>query len=373
MAAGLFSAARRLFKGNQKADIDSANFKVHFQLTPKLMFGFLLVVILYNLVDGPIRCEGYSVGFSENTLSDYCWTQNSFTMRVDHRRLESGASHPGFRGDEAETVIYHAHSQWIPFVLFLQGLVFYIPHWLWKRCEGGRLRSLSVGLSAPFMDKELRLGKIQSLARYLHTSLHQHSTYAVCYFVCETLNLVVCFFNLWFMDMFLGGAFSTHGLSVMDLIRDTEGARQATSMVFPRMAKCLFYKFGSSGVIETHDLLCVLSHSSMHLKMFAFLWLYFVILSCLGAAMLIWCLLVTFSSSIRSYLLRKQGNLSFDTDALVTKLGIGDFFLVYLLSKNVEFHAFSILMEELSGRLTGEKVPRIYPGLDDKDTDITPV
>nr|XP_027223483.1 innexin inx2-like [Penaeus vannamei] len=131
-----------------------------------------------------------------------------------------------------------------------QGLVFYIPHWLWKRCEGGRLRSLSVGLSAPFMDKELRLGKIQSLARYLHTSLHQHSTYAVCYFVCETLNLVVCFFNLWFMDMFLGGAFSTHGLSVMDLIRDNEDAREATNMAFPRATKCIYHVWPSGSKMK---------------------------------------------------------------------------------------------------------------------------
>ncbi|XP_047499813.1 innexin inx3-like [Penaeus chinensis] len=363
---GLFSTLLGVFKpGGPKADIHTASFKVHFQLTPKLMFSFLLLVIAYNLFSAPIRCFGRGLNFKEEALNDYCWTQNTFL-----RQQRRDDPHPFLTNDDSEQIYFRAHSQLVPLVLFLQGLVFCIPNWLWKCCEGGKLRSLSV----PFLDTEMRLQKTQALAKYLHTSLHQHTSYAISYFVCDMLNLVFCFFNLWFMDMFLGEVFFARGLSVMDLFRDSEDAKEATAMTFPRTSKCQFYIFGNSGAVERYDLICTLTHSAMYLKMFAFLWLYFVILSCFGVAMLLSCLVIYSSASAKSHLLRKQGNLSIDNvDALITKLETGDFFLLYLLSKNVDFHVFGILIEDLSARVMGRKGAGIYPELEDKATDITPV
>ncbi|XP_063595738.1 innexin inx3-like [Penaeus indicus] len=371
---GPLSALLGALKSSPKADIHSASFKVHFQLTPKLMFSFLLLVIAYNLFGEPIRCFGRGLSFSEESLNDLCWARNNF---IDFSPRHLGGfevAHPGISNDDFEEINLHAHSQLVPLVLFLQGLVFYIPTWLWKCCEGGKLRSLSAGLSVPSLDTETRLQKVQALAKYLHSSLHQHTAYAICYFVCEMLNLVVCFFNLWFMDMFLGGVFSGRGLSVMDLFRDSVEAREATALTFPRNSKCIFHRFGSSGQIERYDMVCTLTHSAMYLKMFAFLWLYFVILSCLGGAVLLSCLLVFSSTSVKSHLLRKQGNLSIDNvDALMAKLQTGDFFLLYLLSKNVDFHVFGLLMEDFSGRVTGRRKAGMDPELEGKATDITPV
>lgn len=369
---GLLSAVLGAFRPNAGADMHSANFRVHFQLTPKLTFSFLLLVIAYHVFGEPLRCFSQGLNYSEKALNDYCWAQNTFILK--RRQLGPDVAHPGIINDDDEQRYYHIHFQLVPLVLFLQGLVFYIPNWLWKGCEGGRLRSLSAGLCVPFLDKEMRLQKIQALAKYLHTSLHQHTTYAISYFVCEMLNLVFCFFNLWFIDMYLGGVFIDRGLSVMDLFRDSADAKEATSMTFPAASKCLFYKFGHSGAIETYDMICTLSQRAMYIKMFAFLWLYFVILSCFGGVMLLSYLVIFSSASVKSYLLRKQGNLSTDNvDALMTKLNTGDFFLLYLLSKNVEFHAFGILMEEFSGRVMGYKKAGTSTELGERATDISPV
>lgn len=37
---------------------------------------------------------------------------------------------------EDENVQYHAYYQWVPFVLFGQAMMFYLPHLIWRRWEG---------------------------------------------------------------------------------------------------------------------------------------------------------------------------------------------------------------------------------------------
>ncbi len=43
-------------------------------------------------------------------------------------------------------VTHKAYYQWVPFMLFLQGLLFYLPHLLFKMWEGGKIRNVISGL-----------------------------------------------------------------------------------------------------------------------------------------------------------------------------------------------------------------------------------
>ena len=55
-------------------------------------------------------------------------------LQVAHRGL--GPDSP-----DSETV-YHNYYMWVPYVLFLQALCFYIPHWLWKMMQTDKVQNV---------------------------------------------------------------------------------------------------------------------------------------------------------------------------------------------------------------------------------------
>lgn len=76
-------------------------------------------------------------------------------------------------------------------MLFFQGVMFYVPHWMWKQWEEGKIRLISEGMRGAIMDTKVeRQAKIQRLVQYLCDTMHLHNTYAAGYFFCEALNFV---------------------------------------------------------------------------------------------------------------------------------------------------------------------------------------
>ena len=76
-------------------------------------------------------------------------------------------AHRGLGPDTPETeTVYHNYYIWVPYVLFLQAICFYVPHWLWKMMQTdkvmnvlqvsqGWLRPLSYGRNVPKVSQGL--------------------------------------------------------------------------------------------------------------------------------------------------------------------------------------------------------------------------
>ena len=60
---------------------------------------------------------------------------------------------------------------------------------------------------------------------------------------------------------------------------DPEKRIDPMAVVFPRVTKCSFFKYGPSGTLQTHDSICVLPINIMNEKIYVFLWFWFVILA----------------------------------------------------------------------------------------------
>jgi innexin len=55
-----------------------------------------------------------------------------------------------------DEIRHHAYYQWVPFVLFAQAICFYLPHLFWRSWEGGKIKSLVIGLQTILLSKYLK-------------------------------------------------------------------------------------------------------------------------------------------------------------------------------------------------------------------------
>lgn len=170
------------------------------------------------------------------------------------------------------------------------------------------MRMISEGLrgvlTAP---PEERAARQSRLVRYIYDSRSTHNGYSFGYFFCELLNCVNVIVNIWMVDKFLGGAFMTYGTDVLRLSNMNQENRSDPMVeVFPRVTKCNFYKYGTSGSIQKHDALCVLALNILNEKIYIFLWFWFIILAVLSACAVIYSALVVMLPSTRETIIKRR-------------------------------------------------------------------
>ena len=96
----------------------------------------------------------------ENVINNYCYISGTFTVpkhyvdydtQIGHDVANSGVG-PYVRegckrgekgcgdGPYKDEISIKAYYQWVPFMLFLQAVMFYLPHLIYKAAEGHKLR-----------------------------------------------------------------------------------------------------------------------------------------------------------------------------------------------------------------------------------------
>ena len=109
------------------------------------------------------------------------------------------------------------------------------------------------------------------------------------------------------LDRFFDGTFFTYGIEVMSFAdRDQEDRIDPMIYVFPRMTKCTFHKFGTSGNIEKHDALCILPLNIVNEKIYIFIWFWLLFLGVLSFLVLVYRVAIIFSPYIRAFVLRMR-------------------------------------------------------------------
>lgn len=215
----VFGSVKGLLKLDS-VNIDNNIFRLHYKATVIVLIAFSLVVTSRQYIGDPIDC--IVEGVPGNVMDTYCWIHSTFTIpdRLASERIGHDVPHPGVGiKREGDSVKYHKYYQWVCFVLFFQALLFYIPRYLWKTWEAGKMKMLVLDLNCPIIAEDTKNDRKKLLVDYFATNLHNHNFYAIRFFICEVLNFINVVGQIYFVDYFLGGEFTTYG---SDVIRMTE-------------------------------------------------------------------------------------------------------------------------------------------------------
>lgn len=348
-------------KGLLKLDtvyIDNNIFRLHYKATVIILIAFSLLVTSRQYIGDPIDCIVDEIPL--NVMDTYCWIYSTFTIpNRGNGRIGKDVIQPGVASHtDRDEVKYHKYYQWVCFALFFQAILFYVPRYLWKTWEGGRIKMLVLDLNCPVVSEDCKEDRKKLLVDYFTTNLHQQNFYAFRFFICEALNFVNVVGQIYFMDLFLDGEFTTYGSDVVKFTEmEPEERGDPMSRVFPKVTKCTFHKYGPSGSVQTFDGLCVLPLNIVNEKIYVFLWFWFVLLSISTGLMMVYRVCVITFMKMRMYLLRSRARLGpfEEIETITKKCQIGDWFILYQLSRNIDPLIFKELISDLAKKLEGKE------------------
>lgn len=113
--------------------------------------------------------------------------------------------------------------------------------------------------------------------------------------LCEYMNLANLTLQIYFTNTFLGGQFYMLGVNFIK--DDFTGIMDTLDLVFPKVTKCHFYKYGASGTIQKFDALCVMALNVINEKIFVFLWFWYIVLMVITLLAIFWRILTIFLHS----------------------------------------------------------------------------
>ncbi|KAF2343840.1 Innexin, partial [Trinorchestia longiramus] len=135
----------------------------------------------------------------------------------------------------------HTYYQWVPFVLFALGCLFYLPHLIWKEIEGKKVQCLLQGLTVTSMD-DAAPAKKMNIVKYLFASHGRlNNRYAYGYFFAQILNLVTVVSAMFILESFFGGVFMDYGSKTLRYLNgNADVEHNPLIYAFPRVVKCHF-------------------------------------------------------------------------------------------------------------------------------------
>merc|ERR1719309_1501253 len=107
----------------------------------------------------------------------------------------------------------------------------------------------------------MRKDKIDFIVKYISYYRGCHIMYSLKFFFCEVLSFTE---------------------------QDSSLRPDPMAVVFPKVTKCTFRKYGASGTIENHDGLCVLPLNIINEKIYTFLWFWFIVVLAITGLYLIY-------------------------------------------------------------------------------------
>lgn len=204
--------------------------------------------------------------------------------------------------------------------------------------------------------------KKEKLIRFFKKNIHnKYNIYFGWFVFCEFLNFAMVAFMIALTHRFLHFRFVGYGFKVWQyyLLPEEEhrmpGVKNPMCNTFPRIASCDYWRFGSGGKQENINAICILNLNIINDKVFLILWWWFYLIALLSLVRVIYRGIQCRSSWLRFKLLdirlhrylKKSSKLEF-IKTYILECNLGDWFVMYQLSKNLNRPFFMELLSSIS-------------------------
>jgi len=123
------------------------------------------------------------------------------------------------------------------------------------------------------------------------------------------MNIFNIGFNIYITHKFLGESFLTYGIEVLRYYRHSSYFNPMED-IFPRLTKCIFFKYGPSGTIQNIDAMCILSQNILNEKIYLLLWIWFLILAIISIFALVYRTTIIIQIVLKKTLLIKMSKFT---------------------------------------------------------------
>jgi hypothetical protein len=363
------------FIKKDKTAIDNEVFRAHYRHTVFILILCTVLLTAKQFFGDPITCHvrGETPGLKD-LISTYCWMHGTYTLKVKEgfeeveriygfeetgwikrnggNRQKNAQAHPGFGTyqEHKHEKIYHFYYQWVCLLLFLQAVFFYFPRYLWKKMEGGRVSICTKDMTGPEPDTEAQSKRLANMIENYNKFKSKNNSYAMKFLFVELVNLMNVVGQMFLMDKFMGHRFMDYGLRLYSFYTRQEEDSQVDPMqeIFPKMTKCDFYMHSSVGHVDNIDVMCLLPLNIVNEKIFLGMWIWLVILITITSHAVLYRMLILLVPDLRSFMLWGDGSQWQHVAEACRDGQYGDWFLLRLMSKNVDPTLFGQFLAELN-------------------------
>merc|ERR1719483_190754 len=234
-----------------------------------------------------------------------------------------------------------------------------------------------IGEDAEYDDGVVMEAVVEKFVKYFKSVFHHNSWYFASFIMCELMNFGLLFVQFQLTDNFLNNKFRWYGWEVIEYYsydRRTRmdpdmNLRNPTCAVFPTVTSCNIPNVGAAGNEQAHNGLCVLTQNIINEKIYLGLWFWFVFMGIISTIFTFYRISPIFFDKLRFMLIFKTVRHKYDEDItkcleyVLSKAQVGDWFVLYQLSKNCNPYFYREFIRELAIELKlrpkKDEVPRI--------------
>lgn len=317
MMDSIIGSVGRVANVKVRNDDDLVDRLNHFYTTGILII-FTVVVSARQYVGDPIRCwcpaefPGTHVDYTNNL----CWIKDTYYIPLEEQ-VPSGQFY--YLRKEKEINYY----QWVPVMLLIQALLFYMPCIIWRILNGQSGinvdRIVSLASDAMMESPENRARSIKYLVKHMDRCLdNQRETRHACcvklrhilsanlnllcgrkygnflvavYFLMKGFYIANAIGQLFLLNEFLGSNYRVYGFEVLREL--AEGNEWSGSHRFPKVTMCDF-RIRQITNLQEYSVQCVLPINIFNEKIYIFMWFWLVFVSictCISFVQWFWYML----------------------------------------------------------------------------------